>query len=154
MADTKEADCDFILKGLKFRYQKNFKAFVCDQKDVLSILHHNYPNSYEKMVVKYPELQSIPTAEPSPDTKAENGPIKMEVWSEPALKETKDVAAQVKDGKDGPDENPAGNKKPGMISRLSKGIKKIIARLTPTKLRKKWHLDEDEVVSSVGEAKQ
>ncbi len=63
-----------------------------------------------------------------------------DAWRQRELKETKDAEVQVVDGKDATEVK----KRPGMISRLSKSIKKVIARLTPTKLRKRWHLEEEE----------
>jgi hypothetical protein len=66
----------------------------------------------------------------------------LEGWKPIKINEMKDGNCQVKDGC--PMDDAAGNKKPGMISRFSKGIKKIIAKITPTKLRKRWKLDEEE----------
>jgi len=148
MEDRKESECDFALKGLGFRYQKNFKAFMCDQQEMLTILQHNYPASYEEIVAKYPELQVAPSL-PSREENApgDNTLVKLKGWRETNFKEMKDATVQVKDGRHVEDATLAG-KKPGMISRLSKGIKKFITTITPKKLRRSFHLEDEEALKA------
>jgi hypothetical protein len=145
MAESKDAECDFALRGLKFRYQKNFKAFVCESGDMLAILRRNYPACYETVVQKYPELKTMSEER----GKVSVGKETIEGWKEADIREMKDETAQVKDGKDEEEQKMAGKRKPGMISKLSKGIKKIIATITPTKLRKRWHLEDEEAEKPV-----
>ncbi|MDR3736728.1 MAG: hypothetical protein P4L10_14490 [Acidobacteriaceae bacterium] len=143
MASRKETDCDFALKGLRFSYQRNFKAFICDPSDMLAILRKNYPDNYKAVVAKHPEIVSAGSERPKRGEPRSQRPLPdLAAWKEPDIKESKDESAQVRDGKDAEEGKTAGGK--GMISRLSKGIRKIIATITPTKLRKRWHLEDEE----------
>ena len=145
MAESKELSCDFTLKGLQFRYQTNFKAFFCDQKDMLMILQHNFPENLKEVLDKYPELKAVSEENTrEQDMKPSRITDALTSWVKVDPKDTKDAVPQVIDGRGAEETKQAGKKKPGMISRLSKSIKRIIAKITPTKLRKRWHLDEEE----------
>ena len=145
MADNKECESDFALKGLKFTYQKNFKAFICDQRDILTILQHNYPANFEKLIERHPELKAVSLEMKEQEAKETvTGSHTLDCWKPIEIKETKEVTCQVKDGCPIDETQMTGRGRPGIISRLSKGIKKIIAKITPTKLRKRWRLEEED----------
>ena len=139
MAEAAKPEQDFELKGIKFSYQKDLKTFHADQQGVLSLLKQCCPDSYSKIVDKFPELKVVEIIETEAAKDGSN-----ENKAEPDLKGNKGATAETKDGKD--DIKAANSNKSGMISKLSKGIKKIIAKLTPKKLRKKWNLEEKEEV--------
>ena len=146
MEENKGGESDFALKGLQFTYQKNFKAFICESKDVLAILQHNYPECFQQLIDKHPELKAVSVKMNENEEKEKEGgecQHMVESWKPIDLKKTEDRHCLVKDGCP-VDEQAAGKGKPGMISRFSKGIKKIIAKLTPTKLRKRWKLEEED----------
>ena len=104
------------------------------------ILQHNFPENFKVVLDKYPELKAISEENTrEQDMKPDRITDALTSWVKVNPKDMKDAVAQVAE-----ESKQAGKKKPGMISRLSKGIKRIIAKITPTKLRKRWHLDEDE----------
>ena len=148
---------EFSAQGISFAYSKLYKSFFCDTKTILYILQKHYPAIYEGTVKKYPELKDV-VAEARKSKKKEqkietvlldklwankDQNIEQSPKTEPAT-HPEDVKEAPKPPEIQPSSQPAS--KPGLISKISRGIKKIVAKVTPKKLRKRWHLDDDEEV--------
>jgi len=141
MTSNSEKEYDFKLKDIKIKYHRNLKEFICDQIDILQLLRNSSPQKYKRISEKYPELkdQKIDIIEERSIKSYENNDGSNICF---LSKETKDMEIQVNDGKDATENLPIKIKQ-GMMSNISRGLRKILTTLTPKKLRKKWNLEEE-----------
>jgi len=137
-------------KGIPFTYSAEKNAFLFASSELQYVLKTHYPKLWEEAVKRQPELgiaqQQLPEEqkinEQSLDSEWKPHPI------DEASKEKEDQPADTHPTEftmTEEEEKPS-HKEPekiGMISRISKGIKKIIAKITPKKYHKRLHLSDD-----------
>ncbi len=137
---------EFVARGIPFAYSKLYKSFFCDTKTMLYVLQKHHPSTCAEMVRKYPELGKVLTELKNPRFKPAFDPTFIDrTWHETqppaqAVVQTVDPAVRAEEEVK---EKAAAARKPGMLSRMSKGIKKIIAKITPKKLRKRFNMEDE-----------
>jgi len=143
------------LQGVTFMYSETDKEFKCNTGEMLVVLNKLYPGETSQIIEKHPELVQVlelATKYKSNSAKKEEKEncIPDEVFVSDEEKKKLSLKLQPYQVKIQRELTKASEQKTthvpkqGMISRLSKGIKKIIAKLTPTKLRKRFNLEPDE----------
>ncbi len=130
---------EFTMCGVPFAYSKLYKSFFCDTKTVLYVLKKHYPERYEETVKKYPELATL-----VPDMDDAKQVLLDRTWARVEGKMEAGIDANEQQQAKGNEEEKkekvpqeARPKKKGMISKISKGIKKIVSKFTPERLRKR-----------------
>ena len=134
----------FAFKGVQFTYNPATTSFSCDAKPLLYVMSNYFPNVCSEATKLDTKLESI-LAELKTMPENERTLLDSE-WKhakEAPQTETNVTEEEEKVSQNGETEMKADSKKSGMISRLSKGIKKIIAKITPKKLHKRFHLTDD-----------
>ncbi len=154
MEDT--ASATFKFKGLSFSYSPSDSTFCCDAKSMLYVLSTYFPAACADAVKLDSCLETLAAdLKSAKDQLSESDRNQLDSeWKSLKDKESSaqaetNVTEVEEDEKTAPlaavkvEASGTGSRKPGMISRISKGIRKIIAKLTPTKLHKRLHLTED-----------
>ena len=135
---SEEAKPLLKFKGIPFSYCAEKSAFLLDERIMFYILCTHFPSLWEETLKLHPELEAH-VAESEYHINIEEKQQLDAEWKMPPQSET-NVTEEA-------EEKSVESKvipKPGMISRISKGIKKIIAKLTPKKLHKRFHLADEE----------
>ena len=128
----KKSPYNFKIRELPLSYDKKSKLFTCDKEQVVQILYSYYPYIYEQLCFAHPEIKLMPVSQIDDNSKST------------------DMCSTVltqKDAAQAPEIIPkqaveVPKAKKGLILSIKKGIKKLIYKITPKKLRKRLHMIE------------
>jgi hypothetical protein len=125
-----KAGYQFTLRELPVCYDHKTQLFTCDKEHVISILYSYYPLIYEKLCVVHPEIKLVPVKTTPNDGNQLDlnhiSPEKPEKEVEPAK----------------PKKKEAPKSKGGMMLNIKKGLKSLMYKITPKKLRKRFNMDD------------
>ncbi len=127
-----KAGYQFTLRELPVCYDHQTKLFTCDKVQVISILYSYYPLIYEQLCLAHPEIKLVPVKAnmvPNDGNQLDLNHISPE---KPELKE-----AEVK-----PKKKELPKQKGGMMLNIKKGLKSLMYKITPKKLRKRFNMDD------------
>ena len=124
-----KAGYQFTIRELSVTYDSSTKLFTCDQEQLISLLYSYYPLIYENLLAAHPEIQLIPIKNTLPNQLDLNqiSPLKTD-QTEP--EEPKLMKKEVP------------KPKVGVMLKIKKGIKSLIYKITPKKLRKRFNMSD------------
>eukprot|EP01022_Parablepharisma_sp_SALTPOND_P005300 TRINITY_DN122101_c0_g1_i1.p2 TRINITY_DN122101_c0_g1~~TRINITY_DN122101_c0_g1_i1.p2 ORF type:complete len:157 (-),score=15.95 TRINITY_DN122101_c0_g1_i1:73-543(-) len=145
----------FRFKGIPFSYSPLDSTFHCDAKTMLYVLSAYFPTTCSDVTRLDPKLEAL-VADLKADKEAIPESDRHYLDSEWRISREKDAGpppetnvTEEEEKTFAKEESPIKetqrqNRKSGMISQISKGIKRIIAKITPKKLHKRLYLTEDQ----------
>jgi hypothetical protein len=127
----KNASYKFKIRELPLSYDTTSKLFTCDKDQVVQILYSYYPYIYEQLCFAHPEIKLLPVKDIDDNSKVSE--LNSVVAAPPIAQDAKEIMPK-------PSEAP--KVKNGIILSIKKGIKKLIYKITPKKLRKRLNMSE------------